>query len=207
MTNVPFSDVAFTPAVKAAQEARGSRHGYASMEQRGGWSDTITPDLAAFVAARDSIYVATATAEGQPYVQHRGGPPGFLKVLDEHRLAFADYSGNQQYVSLGNLSENDRAFLFLMDYEHRQRIKVWGRAEFIEDDPELLAQVADPGYPGTPQRVFVFHVEAWDRNCPQHITPRLGLASVEARESALRERIDELAAENAKLRAAAADRE
>ena len=166
------SDRAFTPAVKEAQRARGSREAYARRLERRDWPGTITSDLAAFVAERDSLYLGTASADGQPYIQHRGGPRGFLRVLDEHRLALADYAGNRQYVSLGNLSENDRAFLFLMDYPNRRRIKIWGRAEFVEGDDELLERVRDPAYAATPERVLVFHVEAWDVNCPQHIRPR-----------------------------------
>ncbi len=167
-----ISDIAFTPAVKAAQDRLGSRAGYARMEEKGGWSDRVTPDLAAFIAARDSFYMATANAAGQPYIQHRGGPPGFLKVIDAHTLAFADFSGNRQYISLGNLSENDRAFLFLMDYAGRRRVKLWGRARFVEDDAALLAQLADDGYDAQPERALVFTVEAWDVNCPRHIAPR-----------------------------------
>ena len=133
------SDIAFTPTVKAVQERLGSRAGYAKMEQRGGWRDTVTPDLAHFIAERDSFYLATTSADGRPYIQHRGGPPGFLKVLDEHTLAFADFNGNRQYISMGNLAENDQAFIFLMDYPNRRRIKIWGRAEVVEDDPDLDA--------------------------------------------------------------------
>ncbi len=166
------TDVAFTPSVKAVQERRGSRAAYARVEQRGGWEQRVTPALAAFLAERDSLYLATASADGQPYVQHRGGPKGFLRVLDERTLAFADFRGNRQYISLGNLAENDRAFLFVMDYEHQRRIKIWGRARVVEDDPALLAALADPGYDGVPEQAIVFHVEAWDTNCPQHI-PRL----------------------------------
>ena len=195
----PISDIAFTKAVKAVQERLGSRKGYASMEQRGGWSNAITEDLAAFLVQRDSLYMATATATGRPYIQHRGGPEGFLKVLDERRIAFADYSGNQQYISMGNLDENGQAFLFLMDYGNRRRIKIWGRAEFVEDDPDLLAAVADPGYRATPQRVLVFHVEAWDSNCPQHITRRYTESEVAEREAGLRQRIAELEGRNADL--------
>ena len=136
------SDIAFTPSVKAVQERLGSRRGYASMEERGGWSSEITDDLAAFIAERDSLYFGTSTADGRPYIQHRGGPPGFLKVLDEHTLAFADFGGNKQFLSMGNLAENDQAFLFLMDYAERRRIKIWGRAEFVEDDPELLDTIS-----------------------------------------------------------------
>ena len=168
----PVSDIAFTPAVKAAQERLGSRKAYANFEKRGGWNDVVTPDLEAFIAGRDSFYLGTASADGQPYIQHRGGPPGFLKVLDEKTLAFADYSGNSQYISVGNLSENPKAYLFLMDYAQKRRIKIWGRAEFVESDPELIERVSDPDYPAPVERVLVFHVLAWDRNCDLHITPR-----------------------------------
>ena len=170
--SAPASDVAFTPAVKAEQARRGSRHGYQRMEQKGGWSATITPDLAAFIAARDSFYLATSSAEGQPYVQHRGGPPGFVKVLDPRTLAFADFRGNRQYISAGNLSENPRAFLFLMDYPNRSRVKIWGRAKVVEDDPALMERLVDPGYAAPPEQAIVFTIETWDVNCPQHITPR-----------------------------------
>jgi uncharacterized protein len=166
------SDVAFTPAVKAVQDKLGSRRGYRRMEEKGGWSDRIGPDLEAFVAARDSFYFATASAGGRPYIQHRGGPPGFLRVIDERTLAFADYSGNRQYISVGNLTENDQAFLFLMDYPNRRRVKIWGRAEVVEDDSGLLDRLVDPDYGARPERAIVFHVEAWDVNCSQHIRPR-----------------------------------
>lgn len=166
------SDVAFTPAVKAQQERLGSREGYARVEQRGGWSDQISPDLAQFIAERDALYLGTASADGQPYIQHRGGPPGFLKVLDRRTLAFADFAGNAQYISLGNLAENDRAFIFLMDYPHRKRIKIWGRARYVENDSALLTQLVDPDYAAKPERAIVFDIVAWDVNCPQHITPR-----------------------------------
>ena len=168
----PTSDVAFTPAVKSAQERLGSRGIYEKVEQKGGWSETVTDELAEFISLRDSFYLGTASADGQPYIQHRGGPAGFLKVLDGKTLGFADYTGNRQYISMGNLDENDRAFLFLMDYPNRRRIKIWGTAEIVEDDADLLDRVADPEYRARPQRVFVFHVKAWDVNCPQHITPR-----------------------------------
>lgn len=166
------SDIAFTPSVKAAQRARGSRDGYENAMARHDWGDQVTPALAAFIAERDSFYLGTASADGQPYIQHRGGPKGLLKVLDERRLAFADYRGNRQYISVGNLDENDKAFLFLMDYPNRQRIKLWGRAEYVEGDSEVLRAVADPDYAAKPERALVFHIEAWDSNCPQHITPR-----------------------------------
>ena len=166
------SDVAFTPAVKAQQVRLGSRDAYARMEGRGGWSDRITPDLGQFIAERDSFYLGTASAEGQPYIQHRGGPKGFLKVVDDHTLAFADYSGNAQYISIGNLMENDKAFIFLMDYPNRKRIKIWGTARYVEDDQDVLVRLIDPEYAARPERAFVFTVDAWDVNCPQHITPR-----------------------------------
>ena len=131
-TAAPASDVAFTPSVKAVQERHGSRRMFERLEALGGWSSTITPDLAAFIASVRSFYFATASKDGQPYVQHRGGPPGFLRVLDEKRLAFADFTGNRQYITTGNLAENPRAFIFLMDYVRRRRVKLWGTAEAIE---------------------------------------------------------------------------
>ncbi|MBL8716081.1 MAG: pyridoxamine 5'-phosphate oxidase family protein [Myxococcales bacterium] len=176
----PSSDVAFTPAVKAAQTQRGSRASYARVERSGGFATEVDDDLAAFLAERDSFYLATASAEGQPYVQHRGGPKGFVHVLDAHTLAFADFAGNRQFVSLGNLSENPRAFLFFMDHARRQRIKVWGRARVVEDDPALLAQLTPAGYVARPERVIVFTVEAWDANCPQHIPQLLPAKEVQA---------------------------
>ncbi len=197
----PVSDIAFTPSVKAVQERLGSRSGYVKMEQRGGWTDTVTPDLAAFIAERDSFYLGTASGDGRPYIQHRGGSKGFLRVIDEHTLAFADFRGNRQYISTGNLSENDRAFIFLMDYPNRRRIKIWGRAEVVEDDPALLAALADPDYSGVPERAFRFRVEAWDVNCPQHIVPRFTAEEVEDTVRDLKVRIAGLEAENARLRA------
>ena len=197
----PISDIAFTPAVKAAQEARGSRAAYAKMEQRGGWNSTVTPGLAEFIAERESLYLATASAGGQPYIQHRGGPRGFLKVLDEKTLAIADYAGNSQYISLGNLDENAKAFIFLMDYPNQHRVKIWGTAEFIEDDPELLDRVADRDYNARPQRVLVFHLKAWDVNCTQHIQPRYTAEEMQPMVEELRRGIAELEAKNAALEA------
>ena len=194
------SDIAFTPTVKAIQERLGSRAGYAKMEQKNGWRDIVTPDLAAFIAERDSFYLATANADGQPYIQHRGGPKGFLKVLDERTLAFADFGGNRQYISMGNLAENTKAFIFLMDYANRRRVKIWGRAEVIENDPTLLVHLADPTYAARPERVFRFHVDAWDSNCPQHITPRFIADDLTPTMQSLRDRIAELEAEVALLR-------
>lgn len=196
----PISDIAFTPSVKAIQERMGSRTQYQRMEDRGGWAQTITQDLTDFIAERDSFYLATATADGQPYIQHRGGPKGFLKVLDDHTLAFADFAGNRQYITAGNLAENNKAFIFLMDYENRQRIKVWGTAEVVEDDPKLLAQLNDPSYKAKPERVIRFQVEAWDVNCPQHIKPRFDEEDVAGLVQNLKDRIAELETENTELK-------
>jgi predicted pyridoxine 5'-phosphate oxidase superfamily flavin-nucleotide-binding protein len=190
-----ISDIAFTPAVKAIQERLGSRKSYARLEEKGGWQDTVTPDLAEFIQNRDSFYLATASADGRPYIQHRGGPKGFLKALDERTLAFADFSGNQQYISVGNLNENGQAFLFLMDYVNRHRVKIWGKAEVVENDPALLEKLVDPNYKSRPERVFLFHVEAWDVNCPQHIKPRYTEENIEPERQRLRDRISELEAE------------
>ncbi|WNM58910.1 pyridoxamine 5'-phosphate oxidase family protein [Candidatus Nitrospira allomarina] len=165
----PISDIAFTPSVKALQERMGSRKPFAQMEEGDGWSSTITQELADFVRKQDSLYLATANKDGRPYIQHRGGPKGFLKVLDDRTLAFVDFAGNRQYISLGNLAENHQYFLFLMDYATQTRIKVWGTAEVIEDDPALLKKLSDYRYKGKPERVIRFHVEAWDTNCRQHI--------------------------------------
>jgi predicted pyridoxine 5'-phosphate oxidase superfamily flavin-nucleotide-binding protein len=174
------SDVAFTPAVKAIQTRKGSRLANSRMEQRGSWETQITPELRDFIAGQTSFYVATANAQGQPYMQHRGGPAGFLRVLDEHRLAFVDYTGNKQYITAGNLSENPKAQLFLMDYEHRQRVKIWGDAQVIEGDETLIATLTTAGYGAKPEQVIVFTVKAWDANCPQHIPVRWDAEKVKA---------------------------
>ena len=197
---VPISDIAFTPAVKAAQQQRGSREAYSRMEQRGGWQDKVTEDLAEFLAQRDSFYLGTASADGQPYIQHRGGPKGFLKVLDEQTLAFADFVGNAQYISIGNLDENDKAYIFLMDYPNRRRIKIWGTAQVVEEDEQLLNMLSDPQYRGKPERAIVFHLEAWDVNCPQHIQPRWTEEELAPLVEDLRTRVDELENENRQLR-------
>jgi len=172
------SDVAFTPAVKAVQARNGSRPNHARAERGRGWPSTVTPDLAGFLAGLDMFYFGTATADGQPYVQYRGGPPGFLKVLDDRTLGFADFGGNRQYVTLGNLSENPQAFLFLMDYANGRRVKIWGTAKVVEGDDALLDRLRDPEYPGRVERAIVFAVEAWDANCPRHIHKRLSQAQV-----------------------------
>lgn len=179
----PTSDVAFTPAVKRAQSERGSREVYARAAASRPWPNVIDEELAAFIAQRDSAYLGTASADGRPYIQHRGGPKGFIKVLDERRLAFADYAGNRQYITVGNLSENDKAFLFLMDYPNRRRIKLWGSASLVEGDTELIDRVRDPAYSARLERVLVFHVQAWDRNCRQHISPRYSVEEILLRQS------------------------
>jgi len=193
------SDVAFTPAVKSVQSRKGSRSGYARMERGEGWQSTVTPDLAAYLAELDMFYLGTATADGQPYVQYRGGPPGFLKVLDDRTLGFADFGGNRQYVTLGNLSENPRAFLFLMDYAEGRRVKLWGTARAVEGDATLEERLRDPAYPGKVERAIVFAVEAWDVNCQQHIHPRFSRRQVAPVIEGLRARIAELEAEVERL--------
>jgi len=194
------SDIAFTDAVKAEQARRGSRVGYAKMAEKNDWRREVTQDLIAFLAERDSCYLATASADGRPYVQHRGGPKGFLKALDARTLAFADFGGNRQYITLGNLAENDRAFIFLMDYANRRRVKLWGRARVVEDDPELIEALFGADYQARPERAILFTLEAWDVNCPQHIVPRYDEATVMLATRKLRERIAELEAELARLK-------
>lgn len=199
----PISEIAFTATVKTAQQKRGSRAPYARMEQRGDqgpWGEVVTPELAEFIDERDSLYLGTASANGQPYIQYRGGPKGFLKVLDEHTLALADFAGNAQYISLGNLSENNKAFIFLMDYANRRRVKIWGTAEFVEDDPELLRTVIDADYKAQPERVLRFHVKAWSPNCPQHIKQRFTVDEMAPKVQKLEECIAALEKTNAALR-------
>lgn len=186
------SDVAFSAAVKAAQDARGSRQLYAKMEQTKGWRTTVTPDLANFLAEARSVYLATASAGGQPYVQHRGGPPGFIRVLDETTLAFADFSGNRQYISLGNLSENPQAQLFIMDYTNRRRVKIWGTAHVVENDDVLMRQLTPENYRAKPERVLIFRIAAWDINCPQHVPQRFEAEDVERALAECNARIAEL---------------
>jgi predicted pyridoxine 5'-phosphate oxidase superfamily flavin-nucleotide-binding protein len=168
----PVSDIAFTAAVKSIQHRLGSRQNYERMEHNHDWKQTVTPMLATFLSGLDTFFLGTSNADGQPYIQHRGGPPGFLKVMDERTLGFADFSGNRQYITTGNLQDNDKAFIFLIDFARRRRIKVWGRAEVIEDNPEVLNLLTDPEYGAAPERAIVFHIDAWDINCPQHITRR-----------------------------------
>ena len=186
------SDIAFTPTVKAIQQRKGSRASYERMEAGRGWSTAITPDLADFIAAQTSVFFGTASADGQPYIQHRGGPPGFLRVLDERTIAFADYRGNRQYISQGNLADNPQAFLFLIDYAHRQRIKIWGEARVVEDDPQLVQSLMPEDYKARPEQAFVLTVFAWDSNCPQHIPQRFEAADVSAALEERDRRIEEL---------------
>ena len=196
----PISDIAFTPSVKAIQERMGSRKQYSRMEDRGGWQNVITQDLVDFIAERDFFYLGTASAEGQPYIQHRGGPKGFLKVLDNRTLAFADFTGNRQYITVGNLAENNKAYIFLMDYASQTRIKIWGTAEAVEDNSELSKKLTDATYRGRPERVIRFNVKAWDVNCRQHITPRFTEEDITSKVQVLHNRIAELEAENATLK-------
>lgn len=198
-TPPPSSDIAFTPTVKALQTARGSREAYARQEARGGFRVEIDDGLADFVATIDTAYLATVNADGQPYAQHRGGPKGFIRVLDKRRLAFADYTGNKQYITTGNLADNNKAFLFLMDYAHKRRIKIWGRAR-TSNDPEIIAGLMPDGYRARPEQAILFEVEAWDVNCPQHIPQKLDAADVAGAINHLKVRIAELEAENARLK-------
>jgi predicted pyridoxine 5'-phosphate oxidase superfamily flavin-nucleotide-binding protein len=194
------SDVAFTPSVKAIQTRKGSRRGYARMEENGAWQTRITPELADFIRAQTSIFLATANAEGQPYIQHRGGPRGFLHVLDETTIAFVDFAGNRQYITQGNLSDNPKAYLFLIDYAQKRRIKIWGEARVVEGDAALTARLMPQGYKSRPEQVIVFTVAAWDANCPQHIPQRFEAADVAAALAERDQRIADLQAQIAQLR-------
>lgn len=195
------SDVAFTPTVKAVQARKSPRPAYRRIEEHGGLETRITPELAAFIAAQTSVFIATASDDGQPYIQHRGGPPGFLHVLDERTIAFADFAGNRQYITLGNLVDNPKAHLFLIDYAHRRRIKIWGEARVIEGDPGLIGSLMPPGYKARPEQAMLFTVKAWDVNCSQHIPQRFEAADVAAALDERDRRIAELEAEVKRLRA------
>lgn len=186
------SDIAFTPAVKLLQKKYNSRNSYARMEVNGGWQSEITPQLKQFLNGLDSFYLGTSNADGQPYIQHRGGPKGFLKVLDKKRLVFADYSGNKQYISTGNLSENNKGFIFLMDYPNRTRIKIWGTINVIFDDEELLDSLSDSSYRARLERAMIFTVDAWDANCPQHIKQRFTSEDIDKITKPLLSKIKEL---------------
>ena len=194
------SDVAFTPSVKAIQARKGSRASYGRMEERGGWRTQIPPDLAAFIAEQTSVFLATASKDGQPYIQHRGGPAGFLHVLDDKTIGFADFVGNKQYITLGNLAENSKAYLFLIDYVHRRRVKIWGEARVVEGDAELTAGLMPHGYKAQPEQVILFIVSAWDMNCPQHIPQRFEAADVAGALDARDARIAALETEIKQLR-------
>ncbi|MEO5685834.1 MAG: pyridoxamine 5'-phosphate oxidase family protein [Burkholderiaceae bacterium] len=195
------SDIVFTPAVKALQQARGSRHAYARMEQGRGWQTGITDDVRGFIEAQTTLFMATANLDGQPYMQHRGGPAGFLHVLDEHTLAFADFTGNRQFISTGNLADNPKAQLFLMDYAQRQRIKLWGEAR-VETDPALIERLMPAGYKARAEQAIVFTVKAWDANCPQHIPQLIAVDEVVPAIVERDQRIAELEAEVARLKKA-----
>ena len=194
------SDVAFTEVVKAIQSRKGSRPAYARMEQGGSWEQSITPALKAEIEGQTSVFLATANARGQPYVQHRGGPPGFLRVLDEHTIGFVDFAGNRQYITQGNLEENAKAHLFLIDYLNRRRIKIWGTARVDQENRALMQQLMPPAYKARPEQALLFTVAAWDVNCPQHIPRRLDAADVAAVLDSRDRRIAELEAEVKRLR-------
>jgi hypothetical protein len=199
------SDVAFSDAVKAVQVRKGSRRMFEEMEQDGSWRTLITGSMKQFIESQRSFFLATANAAGQPYIQHRGGPPGFLKVLDEKTLGMVDFLGNRQYITLGNLSENQRVHLFLMDFAQRRRVKIWGTARVVEDDPALVERLMPPSYRARPSQVLLITITAWDINCSQHIPQRFEAAEVR---SALAERDARIAAleeEVARLKAGMAD--
>ena len=193
-TQTYASDVAFSPSVKQMQTRKGSREHYRHQEQRG-WRTEVDDNLAAFLAETSSFYLATASADGQPYIQHRGGPKGFLKVLDKHTLAFADFAGNRQYITQGNLSENPKAYIFVMDYAHRRRVKIWGEARVVEDDSALVQSMMPKGYRARGEQVILFTISAWDTNCPQHIPQKFDAADVAAALATRDARIAELEAE------------
>ncbi|KUL97549.1 pyridoxamine 5-phosphate oxidase [Bosea sp. WAO] len=203
-----FLEIATTPAVRAAQETQGSRRAYARQEEGAPHHDRLGGSEAAFIAARDSFYMASVSETGWPYLQHRGGPQGFLRVLDETTLGFADLRGNRQYLSLGNLSADDRLCLFLMDYGNQARLKIFGRARFhdLAAEPELARRLIVPGYRAVPERGMTIKVEAFDWNCPQHITPRFSEAELAPALAPVRQRLEELEVENARLRAELAGR-
>jgi uncharacterized protein len=203
LSNPYASDVAFTPTVKALQDRKGSREAYARMEHNGSWRSTITPDLAEFIAAQTSIFLGTANADGQPYIQHRGGPAGFLKALDDKTIGFVDFAGNRQYITQGNLADNPKAYLFLIDFVHRRRVKIWGEARVVEGDTELTAKLMPEGYKARAEQVILFTVSAWDTNCRQHIPQRFEAADVAAALALRDERIAALEAEVAQLKAGA----
>ena len=195
LTRTTPSGVAFTDTVKAIQSKKGSRKAYARMESSGGWATRLSEDIVGFIGDQTSFFLATSNGENQPYIQHRGGPPGFLRVLDDSTLAFADYRGNKQFITTGNLAENPKVHLFLIDYEHRQRVKIWGNARVIDDDPALLATLMPDGYDAHPEQVIRIDVVAWDANCPQHIPQRFDAKDVADIVASLQGKITSLEAE------------
>jgi predicted pyridoxine 5'-phosphate oxidase superfamily flavin-nucleotide-binding protein len=200
MKNVYSSDIAFTPSVKAVQSRKGSRRTHGSMEERGSWETRITPELAPFIEAQTSIFLGTVNPAGQPYIQHRGGPPGFLRVLDEKTLGFVDFSGNRQYITQGNLADNPKAHLFLIDYTRQQRVKIWGEARIVEGDAELTGRLLPAGYRARVEHVILFAVSAWNANCSQHIPQRFEAADVAAAFAERDQRIEMLETELRQLR-------
>ncbi|MBV9558309.1 MAG: pyridoxamine 5'-phosphate oxidase family protein [Pseudolabrys sp.] len=197
--SVNNADIVFTPAAQKAQAERGSDRAYAERVAEG-FPDRVTPELAAFIAEQDTAFLGTATKDGAPYIQHRGGPRGFIKVLDDKTLGFADYRGNRQYITLANLSENDHAYLFLLDPSRRQRIKLWGSARVIENDHTLIERLYDKGYKAKPERAILFTIEAWDVNCSSHIVTRFTEAEIEKALAPVQQKLRELEADNIRLR-------
>jgi len=195
-----FARIAFTDAVKEAQRRNSARASGERLEHHPATRDALTPELVRYIEQRDSFFMATSSREGWPYVQHRGGPPGFLRVIDEHTLGFADYKGNRQYITTGNLADNPRAFIFLMDYAHRRRVKIWGRARVVTDDAALLERLMPADYRARPEQAIVFTIDAWDTNCPQHIPQMFHADDVAAAIEPLQARIATLEAENSALR-------
>jgi predicted pyridoxine 5'-phosphate oxidase superfamily flavin-nucleotide-binding protein len=202
MTDFPNANaIVFPPAVRRAQERYGSRGKGASLEARGRFARPLTDDVARFIALRDSCYFGTAGAASRPYIQHRGGPPGFLKLLDARTIGFADFRGNRHYITAGNLSENDQAFLFLTDYTAQARLKLWGRARVVDDDPALLERLRMPGYDAVVERAILFTIEAWDTNCDQHIPHLVHVDEMVNHLAIANARIAALEAEVARLKA------
>jgi predicted pyridoxine 5'-phosphate oxidase superfamily flavin-nucleotide-binding protein len=202
ITDRPVSDIAFTPSVKAVQARKGSRAAYRRMEQKDGWQTEISENLAALIADQRSFFLATTSSEGAPYIQHRGGPRGFLHVIDGATLAFADFKGNRQFITQGNLIDNPKAHIFLIDFANRQRVKIWGEARVVEDDPELLRQLMPPDDKAQAEQAIVFDVSTWNANCPQHIPVRYDAEDVER---ALAERDARIAELEAELRRVSGD--
>lgn len=196
-----ITDIAFSDAVKKRQEEMGSRHTYQNMSERRDWQNKITGQLSYFISERDSFYMASANNDGQPYIQHRGGPKGFLKVVDDQHLAFADFSGNRQYISVGNFDDNNKVHLFLMDYPNRSRIKIWGEASVVSKDDDLLQLVKDDAYRTPIERIIKIKITAWDVNCPQHIQQRLTEEEFEPHVQLLKDRVRELEKEVEDLKA------